>query len=104
MDLAPLRASRDLRMLFFGGGISFAGSMLTYVALPFQAYQLSHSSLVVGLLSLVELLPLLVMAFVGGALADAVDRRRMVRITEAGQCLASGVLVWNAFLGHPHLW
>jgi MFS family permease len=104
MDLSPLRESKDLRILFAGGGISFAGSMLTYVALPYQAYQLSHSSLVVGLLSLAELLPLLVTAFIGGALADAVDRRRMIRVTEVGQCLASSVLVVNALLGRPQLW
>src|SRR5580658_6596617 len=95
MDLSPLRESRDLRLLFASGGISFAGSMLTFVALPYQAYQLSHSSLIVGLLSLAELIPLLVTAFIGGALADAVDRRRMIRVTEAGLGLASCVLVAN---------
>ncbi|MGO8874363.1 MAG: MFS transporter [Acidimicrobiales bacterium] len=104
LDLSPLRESRDLRSLFAGGGISFAGSMLTYVALPYQTYELTHSSLVVGLLSLAELVPLLVTAFIGGALADAVDRRRMVRLTEAGMCLVSVLLVLNAHLAHPRLW
>lgn len=104
LDLSPLRESRDLRLLFVGGGISFAGSMLTYVALPYQAYELSHSSLVVGLLSLAELVPLLLTAFIGGALADAVDRRRMVRLTEVGLCIGSAVLVMNSLLGHPQLW
>ena len=87
IDLSPLRGSRELRLLFLGGGISFAGSMLTFVALPYQAYRLSHSSLIVGLLSLAELIPLLVTAFIGGALADAVDRRRMLRLTKAGMCV-----------------
>ncbi len=104
MDLSPLRDSRDLRLLFAGGGISFAGSMLTFVALPYQTYEISHSSLVVGLLSLVELVPLLVTAFIGGALADAVDRRRMVRWTEAAMCVVSAGLVVNARLAHPQLW
>jgi MFS family permease len=103
MDLSPLRESRDLRLLVLGGGISFAGSMLTFVALPYQAYQLSHSSLIVGLLSLAELIPLLATAFIGGALADAVDRRRMIRVTEAALGLASGVLVVNSLLGRPQL-
>src|SRR5271166_2818065 len=71
MDLAPLRRSRDFRLMFIGQGISFFGSMVTYVALPYQAYHLSHSSLIVGLLSLAELIPLLITAFVGGAFADA---------------------------------
>jgi MFS family permease len=104
MDLSPLRESRDLRLLFAGGGISFAGTMLTFVALPYQAYQLSHSSLIVGLLSLAELIPLLVTAFVGGALADAVDRRRLIRLTEAGLGLVSCALVVNSLLGRPQLW
>jgi len=104
IDLSPLRTSRELRLLFVGGGISFAGSMLTFVALPYQAYQLSRSSLIVGLLSLAELVPLLVTAFIGGALADAVDRRRMLRWTEAGMCVVSGILVANALLPHPELW
>jgi MFS family permease len=104
LDLSPLRESRDLRLLFAGGGISFAGSMLTFVALPYQAYELSHSSLIVGLLSLAELVPLLATAFIGGALADAVDRRRMVRLTEAGLCIGSAALVVNSLLGRPQLW
>lgn len=104
IDLSPLRRSRDLRLLFFGGGVSFAGSMLTFVAVPYQAYQLTHSSLVVGLLSLAQLVPLLLTAFIGGALADAVDRRTMLRVTEAVMCLGSGALMANALLGHPRLW
>jgi MFS family permease len=104
VDVSPLRDNRDFRLLFIGQGVSFAGSMITYVAVPYQAYVLSHSSLVVGLVSVSELLPILVMSFVGGALADAIDRRRMVRITEASLCAVTGVLVLNAALPHPQLW
>ena len=104
IDLAPLRGSREFRLLFIGQGVSFFGSMVTYVALPYQAFQISHSSLIVGLLSLAELIPLLITAFVGGALADAVDRRRMVRLTESAMCLVIGVLVVNLLLAHPLLW
>lgn len=104
IDLAPLRDSRDFRLLFAGQGVSYAGSMITYVAVPFQAYALSRSSLVVGLVSLAELVPILLMSFVGGALADAVDRRRMVRLTEVGLCVVISVLVLNASLPHPQIW
>ncbi len=104
VDVSPLRDFRDFRLLFIGQGVSFAGSMITYVAVPFQAYALSHSSLIVGLVSLTELVPILVMSFVGGALADAVDRRRMVRITEAAQCSITALLLVNAALPHPQLW
>ncbi len=78
--------------------------MVTFVALPYQAYHLSHSSLVVGLLSLAELGPLLVTAFIGGALADAVDRRMLIRLTEAGMGLASVALLANALVARPALW
>ena len=104
VDVSPLRDFRDFRLLFVGQAVSFAGTMITYVAVPFQAYALSHSSLVVGLVSLTELVPILVMSFVGGALADAVDRRRMVRLTEAGQCTVTVLLLINAALPHPQLW
>jgi MFS family permease len=104
VDASPLRESRDFRLLFVGQGVSFAGSMITYVAIPFQAYALSRSSLVVGLVSLTELAPILLMSFLGGALADAVDRRRMVRLTELGLCVVVGALVVNASLAHPQLW
>ena len=104
MDLEPLRRSREFRLLFVGQGVSFFGTMVTYVAVPYQAYRISHSSLIVGLLSLTELLPLLITAFVGGALADSVDRRRMVRLTESAMCLVTGALVLNSLASHPRLW
>jgi MFS family permease len=104
LDTAPFRASRDFRLLFVGQGISTAGTMITYVAIPFQAYALTRSSLVVGLISFSELIAILLMALVGGALADAVDRRRMVRLSELGLCLSVGVLAVNASLRHPQLW
>ena len=84
MDLTPLRRHRDYRLLYASQFVSFLGSMVTYVALPYQMYTLTHSSLAVGLLGLAELGPLLLTAFVGGALADAVDRRRLVIATDVG--------------------
>jgi MFS family permease len=104
IDVAPLRRSREFRLLFIGQGVSFFGSMVTYVTIPYQAYRISHSSLIVGLLSLTELVPLLITAFVGGALADSVDRRRMVRLTETAMCVVVGALVVNSSCAHPRLW
>jgi len=103
-DVGPLRRSREFRLLFLGQVVSFGGSMLTYVALPYQAYQLSHSSLIVGLLSLSEVIPYLLVGFLGGALADAVDRRRLVLLGEVGLALCSGLLVFNSSLSDPQLW
>src|SRR6266702_5515364 len=83
VDVTPLRRHRDFRLLFIGRLVSFFGSMITSVAVPFQVYQLSHSVLLVGALGLVELATLLAFAFLGGALADARDRRNMVLGSEA---------------------
>ena len=76
MDLRPL-FRRDFRLLYAAQAVSFLGTMVTYVALPWQMYTLTRSSFAVGLLGVVELLPLLLTAFVGGALADWMDRRRL---------------------------
>ena len=104
IDLTPLRRHRDFRLLMAGQTVTFLGSMVTYVALPYQAYELSGSSLVVGLLGVAELLPLLIAAFLGGALADARDRRRMLQLTELSFAVASLVLLGNSLLPEPQLW
>lgn len=104
VDVSPLRRHRDFRLLYAGQLVSFFGNMLTSVAVPYQAYALTHSSLVVGLFGVVQLVPLLLLAFVGGALADAVDRRRMVQVTELSLAGISAILMLNALLPHPQLW
>jgi len=104
LDLGPLRRHRDFRLLYAGQAASFFGNMITYVAVPYQVYQLTHSSLAVGLLGLAELVPLLLFAFIGGALADARDRRQMVQMTELSLAAMSLLLALNALLPCPHLW
>lgn len=104
VDFGPLKSSRDLRLLFFGGGVSFAGSMLTFIAVPYQTYRLTHSSLDVGLLSLAELAALLATGLLGGALADAIDRRLLLRVTEVGLLLGTVGLIVNAVGRQPQLW
>ncbi|HET6815786.1 MAG TPA: MFS transporter [Mycobacteriales bacterium] len=104
LDLGPLRRSRDFRLLFAGQAVSFTGSMVTYVALPYQLYSLTHSSLLVGLLGLTELGPLLVTALLGGAIADAFDRRRTVLLTEVATVALTASLLLNASLDRPRVW
>lgn len=104
LDVRPLRTSRDFRLLFFGGSVSFVGSMVTYVALPFQVAHLTGSYVAVGLISVVELVPMVVFGLYGGALADAVDRRRLVLVTETLIALVTGMLLLNAVLPSPQLW
>ena len=103
LDFTPLRDSREFRLLYLGQSITFFGSMMTFVALPWQVFQLTNSSFVVGMLGVVEFVAVLFMGFVGGALADYFDRRLMVRLTEASLALGSIVLMINALLPHPHV-
>src|ERR1700755_1469021 len=101
LDLSPLRRHADFRRLFVGQFVSFFGSMLTYVAVPYQVYQLTGSSLVVGLLGTAQLVPLLLFGLLGGAYADAMDRRRLLIGAEVLLALVSLGLAVNARLAHP---
>lgn len=104
VDVTPLRASRDFRLIFFSGLVTYLGSMITYVALPFQVAQLTGSFIAVGLIGLVELAPLIIFGLYGGSLADTVDRRVMVVATEVASGLLVAVLLVNALLPDPQLW
>src|SRR5256886_17579495 len=100
VDITPLRRHRDFRLLFIGRFVSFFGSMITVVAFPYQVYQLTHSVLLVGLLGGLEFAAILAVAFVGGALADARDRRSMVLLSEVALMVCS--LVLAGYRGRPH--
>ncbi len=89
LDTRPLRIPA-FRRLLIGQGTAFIGSMLTQVAVPVQVYDLSHSSLVVGFVGLVSLVPLIVFGLYGGAIADAVDRRVLY--------LMSSLVAWGVTL------
>ncbi len=104
VDIGPLRRYPAFRRLFIGQTISTFGSEVAAVAAPFQLYELTHSTLQVGLLSICELVPLLTLTIVGGAIADAVDRRRMLLVTEALLVLVALGFALNASLAHPHVW
>ncbi len=104
IDITPLRTSRDFRLLFFSGMITYLGSMITYVALPFQVAELTGSFVAVGLIGLAELVPLVVFGLYGGALADSIDRRTMVIVTEVASGLLVIVLLVNSLLPAPQLW
>jgi MFS family permease len=101
VDVSPLREFPDFRRLWLGQSISFLGGEVTFVALPFQVYALTNSTLALGLFALTQLVPLLTLTLVGGAIADAFDRRRMLLATEIAEALAVGGLAVNAALPHP---
>ena len=103
LDPTPLRG-REFRLLFLGQLISFFGSMITFVALPFQMYDLTGSTLAVGALGACEFVPIVTVALVSGALADAFDRRLLVLVSELGSAVVMGVLVANSLLDEPREW
>mgnify|MGYP003345317194 FL=1 len=104
IDASALRGARDFQLLFFSGLISSIGSMFTYVAVPLQAQRLTGSFVIVGLLGLVEVIPLIVFGLWGGALADHMDRRRMVLIGELGAASCAAALFMNAVSPSPRVW
>lgn len=104
MDTTPLRTSRDFRLLFLAGTVFYFGAMVTYVAVPYQVYQLTGSNFAVGAIGLVEIAPILVFGLYGGALADHVDRRRLLIWTGVGQAVFTAVLAVNAFRDEPDVW
>jgi len=104
IDLRPLKRNRDFRYAYIGQFISFFGTMMSWVALPYQIYHLTNSTLAVGLLGVIELVPLLLTAFIGGALADVLDRRKLLIRAEMGMAIGCLGLVINAMIPHPQLW
>ena len=98
-DVSPLRESRDYRLLFAGQLVSFMGRQLTVVAVPVQVYDLTGSSFAVGMTGLVALGPLIVMSLAGGAIADAVDRRRLLLVANVLLAATSAGLALNASRG-----
>ncbi|MEU6139689.1 enterobactin transporter EntS [Streptomyces sp. NPDC047081] len=104
VDVAPLRSSRDFRLVFATQAISMLGTQLTSVAASLQIYELTGSSVQVGLMSAVLGLSLLVGLLAGGLLADRADRRRVVLVTRAVTAVVITGLAVNAALPDPHVW
>jgi MFS family permease len=101
VDTTALRESRDFRLLALGGFVSGLGTQVTLVALPFQVYLLTNSSFMVGLIGLAELFPLIAFGLVGGALADRVDRRRLLLLSQLLMLATSAGLALGAAHGNP---
>jgi MFS family permease len=104
VDVTPLRTSRDFRLLWAGGTIFYLTGMVSYVAIPFQIYRLTGSNFAVGAIGFVELVPLIVFGLYGGALADHVDRRKLLIACGLGQAVLIAALAVNAFSSDPRLW
>jgi MFS family permease len=104
LNFSILARNRNFALLFFGQSISFIGTMITSVALPYQIYHQTQSTLMVGLLSLAQLVPLVFTALIGGVLADRHNRILLLVSTEFFLALGCLLLALNAHLAQPHIW
>lgn len=104
VDVSPLRRSHDFRLLFYGEAVGVVGGQVRLVAIPYFVYLITHSSLAVGLVSLAQFAPTLLFALAGGAVADVVDRRRLLLVTQTLTAVCAGLLAIPMLLGTPPLW
>jgi predicted MFS family arabinose efflux permease len=104
VDLTPLKVSRDYRRIWSAELLSQVGSQITIVAVFIQVYRLTGSAAAVGIVGLVQLVPLILATIVGGPLIDRLDRRKILLATQAGLVLMSGTLLFGATLSRTPLW
>lgn len=104
VDLSPIRESREFRLLFFGQVISRIGRQLTIVASSIQIFDLTGETLAVGLLGLAQFPALFFGSFLGGTLADAFDRRRILFVAQVFMALTTAGLALNAMSSSPAVW
>jgi MFS family permease len=90
--------------LLGGQSITLIGNQISMVAVPYQVFLITHSSLAVGLLSLLTFVPLMVMYLLGGTLADMMDRRKLLLVTQSLLAITALLLALGAVNGHPPLW
>ncbi|MGH3383813.1 MAG: MFS transporter [Nocardioidaceae bacterium] len=102
-DIRPLQESPDYRRLWFGTTVAQLGQQMATVAIAIQVYDITRSSFSVGLVGLFSLVPLVFFGLYGGAIADAMDRRRLALVASTGLWLLSLVLVLQAVLGLDHV-
>src|SRR3954451_12671663 len=103
LDTTPLRLDPHYRMLWAGQVVNGIGTQITRIALPFQVYVLTGSTLAIAALTACQLVPLLLFSLGAGSVADAVDRRRLLAITQVGMACCSAALVLLALGGSPPL-
>jgi MFS family permease len=101
VDLTVLRDSRNLRLLILGEVFSSLGAQAALVAIPYQIYTLTHSAALVGVLGIVELVPIVACSLLAGAIADRIERRRLMFAAQALITVAATLLALGAFAGDP---
>jgi MFS family permease len=103
-DIGPLRESPAFRRLWIGSTLSSVGGALTNFAVILAVYDLTRSPFAVGAIGVAEMVPTLAIGLLGGSIADAVDRRKLVLITSGCQVAVSAALAAQAFAGLREVW
>lgn len=104
IDTTPLKRYPEFRRMWISQGISTIGSQLAVVGLAVQIFTITHSTIDVGLISLVQLFPALFGALIGGSIADAMGRRKLLIITGLSATVAASLLALNSLRHHPIIW
>ena len=103
-DVRPLRESAAFRRLWIGSTLSAVGGALTQFAVPLQVYEITRSPFAVGAIGVAQVVPTVTIGLLGGAVADAVDRRKLVLVASCGSAAVSGGLAAQAFAGLGSVW
>src|SRR3954454_2529937 len=101
VDLSVLRESRNLRLLLTGDLFSGLGTQATLVAIPYQVFTVTHSAALVGLLGIVELVPIIIGSLFGGAIADRIERRRLLVAAQGAILGSAATLALVSYAGDP---
>ncbi|MEY3277963.1 MAG: hypothetical protein RLZZ426_449 [Actinomycetota bacterium] len=104
IDTSAWKVSKDFRLLFTASAVGMFGSMITYITIPFQVAQITGSYVAVGVIGVIELVPLVVFGIWGGAIADTSNRKTVIIVAEIGLTLLTALLFWNSLIAEPHLW
>jgi len=104
IDITPLRQSPPFRRLLAGSTLSAVGGSMTTFAVMLQVYDITRSPFAVGAIGIARMTPMLTVGLLGGSLADAVDRRRLVLVTTGLLALVSAGLAAQAFAGLSLVW
>src|SRR5580692_9290677 len=103
-DIRPLRESPGFRRLWAGTTLSAVGGALTMFAVPLQVYDITRSPFAVGAIGVAQVIPTVAIGLLGGAIADAVDRRKLVLVISGGSAAVSAGLAAQAFAGLHSVW
>ncbi len=104
IDLSPLRTNRDFRNLWLSSLITRFGSMITYVAAPYQIKELTGSYIAVGLIGVFQIIPLIIFGLYGGSIADRYDRKKVVLWCELGFLFLVSAMMLNSLSPNPSIW